>query len=103
MKYLVIAAVVGLLFIFVYSRLRPYLQMVQKALNFLNDAQTSVNNASPARRTNSRAEHKLIRCESCGTWVPEDRALKVSGGLAQYCSRECLEKTAASKEHRAAG
>jgi len=80
--------------------LRPYIQLVQKALKFLGDTQSTT---SPARRTNPRAEHKLVRCESCETWIPEDRALKLSGGLAQYCSRECLEKSASSKEHRAAG
>ena len=103
MKYIVIAALAALVFIFVYSRIRPYIQMVQKALKFLGDAQTSINDVSPARRTGSRVENKLVRCESCGTWIPEDRALKLSSGLAHFCSHECFEKNAKSKEHKAAG
>ena len=75
--------------------------MVQKVLRFLNDAGASVN--STTVRTSSRAEHKLLRCESCGTWIPEDRALKLRGGLAHYCSRECLEKSADDKERKLAG
>lgn len=32
----------------------------------------------------------LVNCAKCGTWVPEQRAIKLRGGTF-YCSTACLE------------
>lgn len=32
----------------------------------------------------------LVNCAKCGTWVPEQRAIKLRGGT-YYCSSSCLE------------
>ncbi len=32
----------------------------------------------------------LVNCAKCGTWVPEQRAIKLRGGTF-YCSSTCLE------------
>jgi hypothetical protein len=32
----------------------------------------------------------LVNCSKCGTWVPEQRAIKLRGGTF-YCSSNCLE------------
>ena len=80
MKYLIIAALVSIIFVLVYSRVRPYLKLFQQVANSLN--------APPEQRTPSR--NKLVRCDRCGTWVPADRAMKLNSGLATYCSAECL-------------
>ena len=32
----------------------------------------------------------LVNCAKCGTWVPEQRAIKFPGGT-YYCSSNCLE------------
>ena len=32
----------------------------------------------------------LVNCVKCGTWVPENRAIKLRGGTF-YCSSACLE------------
>ena len=101
MKYLVIAALVSLVFIFIYSRLRPYLQAIQKVITFLAGA-ASEGNASATRRSQS-LESKLVRCVKCGTWIPADRAITLSVGLATYCSRECLETRAAPSEKKKVG
>ena len=34
----------------------------------------------------------LVNCAKCGTWVPEQRAIKLRGGIF-YCSSACLETT----------
>ncbi|HKE55080.1 MAG TPA: hypothetical protein VKB46_00200 [Pyrinomonadaceae bacterium] len=102
MKYLLIAALVSLLFVFIYSRLRPYIQLFQKALTFLNNPVGPVSAGTTQRRAGD-LENKLIRCDSCGTWVPANRAVRLSSGLASYCSRECLEKSADSKAEKLAG
>jgi len=80
MKYVVIAALVSIIFLLVYSRIRPYLKLMQQVANSLN--------APPQEKTPSR--NKLVRCDRCGTWIPADRAIKLGSGLATYCSAECL-------------
>ena len=89
MKYLVIAALVSIIFVLVYSRVRPYLKLFQQVANSLN--------APPEQRTPSR--NKLVRCDRCGTWIPADRAMKLNSGLATYCSAECM----AQKQRKIAG
>ena len=80
MKYLIIAALVSIIFVLVYSRIRPYLKLIQQVTNSLN--------SPPQEKTPSR--NKLVRCERCGTWVPADRAMKLNSELATYCSADCM-------------
>ncbi|HEU4714773.1 MAG TPA: PP0621 family protein [Pyrinomonadaceae bacterium] len=94
MKYLIIVAIVSVVSILVYSRLRPYLQLIRQVLGAL-DASAEI---QTAQRPRSPSKNKLVRCDSCGTWVPADRALRVSSGLANYCSRECLAQKAQTKQ-----
>ena len=83
MKYLIIAALVSIIFVLVYSRVRPYLKLIQQVAN-------SLNAPPPQQKTPSR--NKLVRCDRCGTWIPADRALTLGSGLATYCSAECMEQ-----------
>ena len=92
MKYLIIVALVSIIFVLVYSRVRPYLKLFQQVLDSLN---------APQPKTPSR--NKLVRCDSCGTWIPADRALKLNSGLATFCSPECMAKKPASKQRKIAG
>jgi hypothetical protein len=101
MKYLIIAAVVSIVFVLIYARVRPYLKLVQKivqSLSVVSDISTTT--ASPQQTPSS---NKLVRCVSCGTWVPADRALKLKSGLATFCSTECMTKEPASKARKIAG
>lgn len=95
MKYLIIAAVVSVVSILIYARLRPYLQLIRKVVTALN-VSTEVTTTAPRERSPSK--NKLVRCDSCGTWVPADRAIRVGSGLANYCSRDCLVKHSDSRE-----
>ena len=103
MKYLVIAALVSLAFIFVYSRLRPYLQAIHKVITFLNGAGMTTGDPSPSRKRSQGLDTKLVRCVKCGTWIPADRAITLSAGLATYCSHECLETRADAAEKKRVG
>jgi len=101
LKYLVISALVGLGFLLIYSRLRPYIQVIRKILSVVNPA----GEAMP-RSTTSQAkqvQHKLIQCAACHTWVPVDRSIGGRSGLSSYCSTECLEKAANDKKQKLAG
>ena len=80
MKYLIIAALVSIIFVLVYSRIRPYLKLIEQLTNSLN--------APPQEKTPSR--NKLVRCDRCGTWVPADRAMQLKSGMSTYCSAECM-------------
>lgn len=80
MKYLIIAVLVSIIFVLVYSRIRPYLKLIQQLSGSLN--------APPEERTPSR--NKLVRCDRCGTWIPAERAIKLNSGLATFCSAECM-------------
>jgi len=100
-KYLVIAALVSIIFVLVYARVRPYLKLIQKivqSLNVVTDINTSVtsNQKTPSR-------NKLIRCDRCGTWIPAERALSLNSGLANFCSAECMAKEPASSKRKIAG
>lgn len=39
---------------------------------------------------------KLVRCESCGVRIPEDRIIQANSGRS-YCSRECGSITVSRK------
>jgi hypothetical protein len=100
-KYLVIALLVSIVFVLVYTRVRPYLQLIQKivqSLNVVTDINTPItsNQKTPSR-------NKLIRCDRCGTWIPADRALSLNSGLANFCSPECMQKEPASNKRKIAG
>jgi hypothetical protein len=100
-KYLLIAALIALAFVAVYSRLRPYLLLIRKVVTALN-ASVTVDSSTPTHQNRS-AENKLVKCAGCQTWIPEDRAMNLRKGTAVYCSPECLEGKAETKERRLAG
>ena len=81
MKYLIIAGLVSIIFVLVYSRIRPYLKLIQQVTSSLN---------APPEQRKTPSRNKLVRCDRCGTWVPADRALNLGSGLATYCSAECV-------------
>ena len=90
MKYLIIAALVSIIFVLVYARVRPYLKLIQKVMQSFNVV-TDINTSTAAKqKTPSR--NKLVRCDSCGTWIPAERALSLNSGLATYCSPDCFNR-----------
>jgi len=101
MKYLIIAGLVSIVFVLVYSRLRPYLKLMQKVVRSLNVAADL--SATTASTQKSPSKNKLVRCERCGTWIPAERAMNLKSGLATFCSPECMAKEPASKERKIAG
>lgn len=87
-KYLIIAALVSIIFVLIYSRIRPYLKLIQKVVNSLNVV-TEITTAN-ASQPKTPSRNKLVRCERCGTWIPAERALNLNAGLATFCSAECM-------------
>ncbi|HYJ86444.1 MAG TPA: hypothetical protein VEW46_10335 [Pyrinomonadaceae bacterium] len=101
MKYLVIAALLILLLLLVYSRLRPYIQILKKILGTVQTIVSPPSTSGTSGTSRARVESKLVRCVGCGTWIPSDRAIGAGTGTSVYCSRECLEKP--PKERQMAG
>jgi predicted SprT family Zn-dependent metalloprotease len=95
MKYLIIVVLVSIIFVLVYSRVRPYLKLIQKVMQSFNVV-TDINTTT-ATQQKTPSGNKLVRCDSCGTWIPAERALSLNSGLATYCSTECMAKKPASK------
>ena len=100
MKYLIIVALVSIIFVLVYSRVRPYLKLIQKIASSLNAAVDVT--TTTASQPKIPSKNKLVRCDSCGTWIPAERALNLNSGLATFCSTECMTKKPA-KERKLAG
>ena len=101
MKYLILAALVGLVVGLIYSRLRPYLKLFRKVVESLNAA--TDNPAATGGAPRSVSKNKLVRCDSCGTWIPAERALHLGSGLSSFCSAECLTKNSQQQERKLAG
>lgn len=97
MKYLIIAALVGLVFVLIYARVRPYLRIIGEIKSALNTSPSDIG-APSTSRTN-----QLVRCEGCNTWIPADRALNLKSGLATFCSAECMAKKPAAQPRKIAG
>jgi hypothetical protein len=100
-KYLIIALLLSIIFVLVYARVRPYLELIQKiasSFKVVTDINTSA--ASPQK---SPSRNQLVRCDRCGTWIPAERALNLNSGLAKFCSTECMAKEPAAKERKLAG
>ncbi len=105
MKVLVIAALLTLLLLLLYSRIYPYIQIIKKLFGgvarTLNDSPSTTGGASQG--ATGKSVGKLVRCVGCGTWIPTERVIGKGGGQPIYCSRECIEKSAASEKRKAAG
>lgn len=100
-KFLIIAALVSIAFVLIYTRIRPYLKLIRKVAQSLNVA-TDLNATTPQTQK-TPSKNKLVRCERCGTWIPAERTLNLKSGLATFCSPECMANESASKERKIAG
>ncbi len=108
MKYLVVLALFAAVAFLVYWRMRPYIRGVRRLLGVFREVRRmreGAAGAEPARPapTKKAAGEKLLRCASCGTWMPASRAVSLRGG-ATYCSHACLERSASegSRTHKSA-
>ena len=100
MKYLIIALILGAFFTVVYLRLRPYIGFARRVLGVIREARSmSAGQGMPggaATATASRkpsSDERLVRCASCGTWLPASRALTLRATSSNFCSHACMERS----------
>lgn len=91
-KYLLVIIFLAFAAALVYVRLRPYIKIARRALGFVREARRMSAPDAP-QRTQGAGGGKLVRCASCGTWLPASRALSLRASPHSYCSQECLERT----------
>ena len=91
-KYLLVIFLLASAAALIYVRLRPYINVARRALGFVRDARrmTAPGATAAPRHTQGAGGEKLVRCASCGTWLPASRALALRASPHAYCSQECL-------------
>lgn len=90
---LVIAVLVGLTAIR-YRRQIVAAIKIWRSLKAMKQQMTERSASSTPKESVSAGP--LVNCARCGTWVPEQRAIRLRGG-GTYCSAECLEKTGTAR------
>ena len=92
MKWFFVLILLAVLVIFLVARFRRHIQtaiyvfkMFRKMRQMSKPAkqEKQIENASPS-------DVQLVRCAKCGSWIPQNTAMKLSKNTF-YCSSKCLE------------
>ena len=98
MKYFVILGVVALIFyLFILWRMRRYFPVVRQIFSITRSLYRMTKGAegsAPVTASRQSEPDRLVRCASCGTWIPSGRAVQLRAKASVYCSTECLESAA---------
>lgn len=90
---LVILFVLAVLLILTAIRYRKQIAAVMQIWRSLQSMRQQVKQkTNQVGNENTVAGGPLVNCARCGTWVPEQNAIKLRGGII-YCSSACLETT----------
>lgn len=105
MKYLIVLGVIAIIFyLLLYWRFRHYIPVARRLFGLTRDiyrmTKGNAGRAVPRARSKSAEGERLVRCASCGTWIPSGRAVRLRG--TTYCSTDCLEGTQQHAERRSA-
>ncbi|HMF55872.1 MAG TPA: hypothetical protein VK619_05900 [Pyrinomonadaceae bacterium] len=97
MKVVIILSLLAILAFVAYWRLRPYIQAAQRMFRFVQGAR-GVNAPDSQSKRERVVGRQLVRCSSCGTWVPSDRALMLKS--SPFCSTDCVEQSSATQSRQ---
>ena len=98
---LVILLVIAIILVLTAVRYRKQIAAAIRIWQSLKSMKQQMSKQMNQRRGESDQEidgatGPLVNCAKCGTWVPEQRAIKLRGGMT-YCSAACLEKTGSAR------
>lgn len=91
MKWIIILMLLAAVIILIAGRYRKQIQMglyvfrMFRKMRQMNKSEEKQIN--PKENINDTA---LVSCAKCGTWIPQNKALKLRSGVF-YCSSKCLE------------
>ena len=91
---LVILTIIGVLFVLTAVRYRKQIAAGIQIWRSMKAMREQIN-----QRNRKKVEQqpvnsgKLVNCAKCGTWIPEERAIKLRGGTS-FCSTACVESMA---------
>jgi hypothetical protein len=102
LRYLIALILVGLILLFLYRKLRPYLAVVRRLLGLVQDVRRMGETFDRPQEQAERNE-RLVRCAACHTWVPAARAVTPPSSKSSYCSHACLESMAAAPRRKTRG
>lgn len=103
MKLLIIFGILAVIFLLVYLRLRPFIRMARQMFGVARDVRGAMRQEPAKSSARNSAADKLLRCDSCATWIPASRAVRLRSSNASYCSHACLENAAGESKRKAVG
>jgi len=74
-------------------RYRKQLAMVLNMWRMLKSARNAHKSRDGQLNDIPAANAPLASCPKCGTWIPQNKAIRIGRGN-YYCSSECVEKSA---------
>ena len=93
---LFILFVIGLLLAFTAYRYRRQIKAIREFWRMAKEMrQMTSQMRKEVDEPKAAAPGRLVNCTKCGTWVPEDRAIRL-GRTSMFCSSKCLERSAQS-------
>ena len=95
MKWIIILGLLAILVMFIVARYRRQLQtalymykMFRKMREMSKQAETP---EKQLEKSANASDVQLVRCAKCGSWIPQNTAIKLSRNNF-YCSSKCMEK-----------
>lgn len=89
-KFLLVAGIIFVLLAYLSVRYRRQILFLIRIVRMLKEG-TARREQVPLEREQARG--RLVKCASCGNWVPEASALRVPGS-APFCTPACVERAA---------
>lgn len=93
MKWLIILGLLAVLVIFIVVKFRRHIQSGIYLLKMLRKMRQMSQPPKKEKQIETPANQddvQLVRCTKCGSWIPQNTALKLSKNTF-YCSSKCLE------------
>ncbi|MDQ2746918.1 MAG: hypothetical protein M3T96_06640 [Acidobacteriota bacterium] len=90
MKWLIILGLIAVVLVLIASRYRKQIQMALYVFRMFRKMRQM--NKTTEKQIEKKAETNdstLINCAKCGTWMPQNKAIKLRSGV-YYCSSNCL-------------
>lgn len=94
MKWLIILGLLTILAMFIAIRFRRQIQTALYMYKMFRKMRQISKPETPEKRIETDINSndvQLVRCTKCGSWIPQNTALKLSKNTF-YCSSKCMEK-----------